>query len=239
MGLKPIPAQQALPDGKPCSVECVPARVCQNRLVEVDVSINLGTTQVHLPNGAEFLITHDVLAAALVANLNSFALDYIARQKIGGTSMNYFILKQLPVLPPTAYDQPAPWDPASTLAQWISPRVLELTYTARDLQGFGRDLDWDGPPFRWDPERRCLLRTELDTAFFHLYGLHRDDVAHVLDTFPIVRRNDERSYGEYRTKRFILECFDAMAKATISGETYRTGLVPPPADPSVAHSSQS
>jgi hypothetical protein len=184
-------------------------------------------------------IASPVAVAALAANLNSFILDYVARQKVGGTHLNYFLLKQLPVLPPTAYDESAAWDPARTLDQWIRPRVLELTYTARDLQGFGRDLDWDGPPFRWHPQRRLLLRAELDAAFFHLYGLDREDVAHVLDTFPIVRRNDERSSGEYRTKRLILECFDAMAKATTSGETYRTVLVPPPADPTVAHSSQS
>ncbi len=41
--------------------------------------------------------------ATLLANLNSYALDYVARQKIGGTDMAFFYLKQLPVIPPHTY----------------------------------------------------------------------------------------------------------------------------------------
>jgi len=165
--------------------------------------------------------------AAFLANLNSFVLDYVARQKVGGTSLNYFILKQLPILPPTAFDR--------SFRDLIVPRVLELTYTAWDLQPFARDLGYDGPPFRWDAERRFLLRCELDAAFFHLYGLERDDVAYVMDTFPIVRRRDEKACGDYRTKRVILDVYDAMAEAHRTGRPYETRLDPPPADPRVAH----
>jgi hypothetical protein len=113
-------------------------------------------------------------------------------------------------------------------------RVLELVYTAWDLAPFAQDLGWDGAPLRWNPERRTILRAELDAAFFHLYGLGRDEVDYVMETFLIVRNRDVRAHGEYRTKRLILECFDAMAKASSSGEPYRTVLVPPPADPTVA-----
>ena len=56
-----------------------------------------------------------------------------------------------------------------TLRDWLLPRVLELTYTAWDLEPFAQDCGWSGPPFRWDEERRFLLRCELDAAFFHLY----------------------------------------------------------------------
>ena len=69
-------------------------------------------------------------------------------------------------------------------------RVLELTYTAWDMAPFARDLGDDGPPFRWDEERRFLLRAELDAAFFHLYGIDRDDVDYIMETFPIVKRKD-------------------------------------------------
>jgi len=45
----------------------------------------------------------------LTASLSSLCLDYIARQKVGGTSMTFFILKQLPLpLPPTFF-YPCPW----------------------------------------------------------------------------------------------------------------------------------
>jgi hypothetical protein len=173
-------------------------------------------------------------AACLLSNLNSFALDYAGRQKIGGVHLTYGILKQLPLFPPNAYTVAAPWT-ASVLVDWLVARVLELTYTAWDLEPFADDVDYDGPPFRWDPERRFLLRCELDAAFFHLYGLSRDDTDYVMDTFPIVRKNDEKAHNEYRTKRVILDIYDAMAEATRAGQPYQTRLDPPPADPRVAH----
>ena len=82
--------------------------------------------------------------------------------------------------------------------------MLELTYTAWDLEPFAKDCGYDGPPFRWDEERRFLLRCELDAAYFHLYGIARDDVDYIMETFPIVKRKDEAQHGEYRTKRVIL-----------------------------------
>lgn len=185
---------------------------------------------------SEPLLNPAHLTGALLATiLSSFAHDYCARQKLGGTNMNFFVAEQLPVLPPTTLDQAAPWSLAKTVAGWIGPRVLELTYTAWDLAGFATDLGYHGPPFHWIPDRRRLLRAELDAAFFHLYGYDRDDVDYVMDTFPIVARDDEKAHGEYLTKRLILERYDALAKATESGEPYRTVLDPPPADPSVAH----
>ena len=146
----------------------------------------------------------------LIGNLGSFAFDFTARQKIGGNHMASFIAELLPVLPMQTFQRVAAWASAPLLA-WILPRGLELTYTAWDLEPFARDVGFDGPPFRWDAERRFLLRCELDAAFFHLYGLNREDTAYVMDTFPIVRKHDEKAHGEYRTKRVILEIYDALA----------------------------
>jgi hypothetical protein len=174
-------------------------------------------------------------AACLSANLNAFALDYAARQKLGGTHLNFFIFTQLPVFDPASYNRQPQWANEMTLSEWVVPRVLELTYTAWDLEPFARDLSYDGSPFRWDPARRFLLRCELDAAFFHLYGLERDNVAYVMDTFWVVRDRDVRAHGEYRTKRVILEIYDDLAQAMASGEPYETRLDPPPADPRVAH----
>jgi hypothetical protein len=173
--------------------------------------------------------------AALLANLCAFSFDYVARQKIGGTHLTYLYLKQLPVLSPEAIAQPTRWSPGTSTREWISERVLELVFTAGDLQSFGRDLGWEGPPFRWDPDRRFLLRCELDAAFFHLYGIRRDEVDYIMETFVIVRRNDQARHGEYRTKRVILEIYDRMRLSIDTGAPYQTLLDPPPAAPEVAH----
>lgn len=168
--------------------------------------------------------------AALYGNLNSFALDYVARQKAGGTNLNYFIIKQLPILPPSTYDLATPWQADKMVRDWIADRVLELSYTAWDLQPFAQDLGYDGPPFKWDVERRFEVRCELDAAYFHLYEIERNDVDYIMSTFPIVQRKDEAAHGTYRTRDRILEIYDAMA----SGE-WLSALDPPVADPRAAH----
>ena len=168
--------------------------------------------------------------AGLIGALSSFVLDYGARQKVGGTHVTFGFMQQLPLPTPEMLADRLPW---------LVSRVLELTYTAWDLAPFAADLDYVGPPFRWDRERRFLLRAELDAAFFHIYGVERDDVDYILDTFPIVRRKDEQRYGEYRTKRVILEIYDEMAEAQRTGGEYVTRLDPPPADPAVAHAGRS
>src|SRR5260370_34481385 len=127
--------------------------------------------------------------AGLHANLSARALDYCARQKLSGASIIFSAVKQLPVLPPRAYDGPVPWEPKRTLAEWVTERVLELSYTAWDLQPYARDLGDDGPPFRWDEARRGQLRAALDAADRALSGLDRGGAAHVPPPFLAVRTN--------------------------------------------------
>jgi len=130
-----------------------------------------------------------------------------------------------PTLPP--YSLPRSF--ATSLVAWIAPRVLELSYTAWDMMPFGRDCGFDGDPFVWNEDRRFLLRCELDALYFHLYGIERDDVDYILETFPIVKRKDEAEHGEYRTKRVILEIYDDLKQAMETGVPYPTRLDPPPA----------
>ncbi|MGH2531279.1 MAG: N-6 DNA methylase [Thermomicrobiales bacterium] len=136
----------------------------------------------------------------VLGNFNAFAFDFAVRQKAGGTHLNFFVVKQLPVLPPETY--------TPELLDEIVPRVLELVYTAHDLAPFARDCGYDGEPFVWDEERRAGLRAELDGIYAHLYGLSRDDFAYILNQFPIVRRKDEAAFGEYRTMRLCLAAYD-------------------------------
>ncbi len=149
--------------------------------------------------------------ACLLANLDTFAFDYTARQKLGGTSLKYYTMKQLPVFPPELYNQTCPWDSSLSLRDWILPRVLELVYTAHDLEPFAQNCGYEGPPFTWNPERRFQLRCELDAAYFHLYGIVRDDVDYIMETFPIVKKHDKKKHGEYRMKRIILEIYEALS----------------------------
>jgi hypothetical protein len=166
------------------------------------------------------------LMLLLEATLNSFVFDFLARLRVGGTHLSNYILDELPV--------PRPENLAPAVRAFVLPRVLELTYTADSLSRLAGALGWADAPFPWDPKRRFLIRCELDAALFHLYGIPRDDVDYIMDTFPIVRRNDERQHGAYRTKRVILEIHDELQRAIDTGKPFFSRLDPPPGDPRAA-----
>jgi len=200
--------------------------------------------------------------ACLLGSLNSVGFDYTARCKVGGMHMDYYIIKQLPVLPPAAY--------RSAELEFIVPRVLELSYTAVDLQPYAQDVlnevgyaQWqrwfphnplgaDGSPhpFRWDEERRARLRAELDAYYARLYGLNHKQLRYILDpadltprelqdvldpeeevedalepegykqraaestypsqTFRALKDEEMKAFGEYRTRRLILEAWERL-----------------------------
>lgn len=160
-----------------------------------------------------------VASALVLANLNSLPLDWAARLSVGGTHMSFFILKQLPVLPPEAYLEEAPQ--GKKWVELVVPRVLELTYTAHDLQGFARDLGYDGSPFPWDEDRRHQLKCELDAIYAHMYQLDRTDLEWILDaeepsqSFPGLKRSELREFGEYRTQRYVLQAYDELARGEL------------------------
>ncbi|MFQ5455357.1 MAG: Eco57I restriction-modification methylase domain-containing protein [Nitrospirota bacterium] len=154
------------------------------------------------------------LISLLLSNLNSITFDYIVRQKLGGTNFTYGYIKQLPVIPPQSYSREE--------IDYITPRVLELVYTAWDLQPFAQDMGYDGPPFQWDEDRRALLRAELDACYAKLYSLTRDELRYILDpqdvygdnfpgeTFRVLKEKETRRYGEYRTRGLVLEAWDNL-----------------------------
>ncbi|MGC3579953.1 Eco57I restriction-modification methylase domain-containing protein [Pseudomonas aeruginosa] len=152
--------------------------------------------------------------AALLANINSLTCDFVVRQKVGGTSLTLFTIRQIPVFSPNKYDD-------GDLA-YIVPRVLELTYTAHDLAGWAQDLGYNGPPFAFDPDRRAILRAELDAYYAKLYGLTEEELRYILDpadvlgedypseTFRVLKNKELKEFGEYRTQRLVLEAWDAL-----------------------------
>lgn len=164
--------------------------------------------------------SHVALAACLLSNIASLAFDFCARQKVGGTNLKYFVMRQLPVVPPATFMESAMWQRSQVLGHWVTQRAIELSFTARDLEPFARDLNYQGRPFRWDATRRSILRAELDAAFFHLYGVNRSDTDYILDTFSVLRDKETREHGEYRTKRLVLERYDALAAAIATQTAY-------------------
>lgn len=154
------------------------------------------------------------LASCLLANLNTLVLDFVARIKQSGANLNLFVLKQLPLLPPTVYSDKD--------VQYIESRVAKLTRNNNEIQNV-----WltDYPRYQFqEPEERLKLRAELDAYFAHLYGLTRDELRYILDpsdvmgdnfpsvTFPGLKRNETATFGEFLTRRLVLEAYDEFAK---------------------------
>jgi hypothetical protein len=153
-------------------------------------------------------------AAAFVGMLTCMTFDFSARNKIGGTHLNFFIAQQLPVLPPSIFS-------ADDL-EFIRTRVLELTYTSHAMKPWAEDLGHSGVPFAWNEDRRAELRAELDAFFARKYGLTEDELQYVLDpakakgleypseTFRVLKEKENRLYGEYQTERLVLEAWKRM-----------------------------
>jgi len=166
----------------------------------------------------------------LCGNLNSLAFDYAVRQKIGGTNLTYNYVNQLPVLPPSFYG-------AADVA-YVASRVLELVYTAHDMRPLADALRTSASPiaalvptepYRWDEARRALLRAELDAWFARAYGLTRDELRYILDpadvhgpdfpgeTFRVLKEKETAKFGEFRTRRLVLEAWDRLMSAQTVG----------------------
>jgi hypothetical protein len=174
------------------------------------------------------------LAPLLQAVWSSLAFDYVSRQKLSGNNFAYFVVKQVACPAPEAFDAVPAWS-ETPLAGFVRRRVLELAYTSHRIAPYAVDVlegvpgETDpGQPFRWLPERREQLKAELDAAIFHLYGLDHADTAHVLGSFPVVRKLEERDHGEYRTERLVLAAHDAMTRAAETGVPFVSPLDPPP-----------
>lgn len=142
----------------------------------------------------------------LQAIWSSFTFDFVARQKMGGTTLNFYILMQLP-MPTPAQVEASPIVFRTFVRDWIGERVDRL----------------NARPNGHNDDDRAWLRAELDALAAHLFGLSRDEIDYVIGTFPIVRRQEEAAYGEFRSRRLILTAFDAMASARDIGLPYDSG----------------
>jgi hypothetical protein len=194
--------------------------ICRNTdmrtLIGAAIPVNAidGGFPCMLPNG------FTELAPALLANINSLVIDFVARQKVSGAHLKYFHIRQLPILAPDSY--------TNADRAFIVPRVLDLTYTAHDMQPWAKFLGFDGAPFAFNEPHRAQLRAELDAYYARLYALTRDELRYILDpadvmgedypseTFRVLKKNEEREFGEYRTQRLVLEAWDKLEQGELA-----------------------
>lgn len=171
-------------------------------------------TRTALSGGIRVFVTKNSaqLDSVLLGNLNSLVLDYITRMKLGGNHLAFHVIKQLPIIPTFFYD--------NARMRFVVSKVLELSYTSNSLKPFALELGYKGEPFTWDAKRRAYLKAELDAFYARAYGLNRVQLRYILDptdvkgsnypseSFRVMKKNEIKEYGEYRTQRLVVEAWD-------------------------------
>jgi hypothetical protein len=166
----------------------------------------------------------------LLAALASLPVDYLLRQKHAGANVNFFKLEQVPVPPPSRYDEPSPWGPG-TVGDWVLARFARAVVWAPGLQGLADELRAAGVPLPQAADQQApdpgaadqeapdpglatddiaQARAELDAAHAVLLGLTRDDLRHLLGTFGALRTREERRHGRFVTAERVLRAYDRL-----------------------------
>jgi hypothetical protein len=146
-----------------------------------------------------------------LAVANSFCIDYLARKKIA-LSMAMTVLDSLP-FPRLPIDHP--------LIERVGQLALRLTCTAPEMTAYWNAMTTLGwcervpddatPPGFVDPDKRAAARAEIDAVVAReLFELSANELGGILDTFPVLRRREEKTLGEFRTKRLVLEWYDKV-----------------------------
>lgn len=155
-------------------------------------------------------------ALVLVSCLNSYVLDYVARQKIGGENLSHYILKQLPAPTPKRLNN-LHYDGKSIRTQ-IRELATKLIYTNGELDYFADKTDCVGGPYQFtEPEgrKREDVRYDLEAVMCHAYGIRSDDFRQVFDSFEQIKNEDLNKYGYYRTRDEIKKRFNEQAPKII------------------------
>ncbi len=94
--------------------------------------------------------------------------------------------------------------------------MLKLTCTADDMHPLAAAADFDLPVCKWNPGERAELTAELDAAFFHLYGIDREDAEYILGTFSGNKRSDEQA-ELFSPAPGVLDAYDRLAADKSAG----------------------
>lgn len=159
----------------------------------------------------------------MLASLNAIALDFVVRTKIHGQNLNWYLIEQLPAVPPDHY---ARRFGVKTAREIVREEVLALTYVSHDMAPFARDMGHVDPatgdalpPFKWDEAERLRRRAKLDALYFLLMfpsetpaeiDALRDVIPYVYSTFPIVQREEEARWGRYASRDLALAYLNAL-----------------------------
>jgi hypothetical protein len=149
-------------------------------------------------------------------------MDYIVRKKVSLT-MSYTVMDSLPFPRLNRED--------SRVARLLSI-ALRLICTGPEMAGYWNAMatmagvtrvpDNSTPPGFVDPEDRLDARAKIDAIVAReIFGLSRDEVDYILETFPIVKEADIARYGDFRTKLLILEHYDATTPAPVAASVSR------------------
>lgn len=145
-----------------------------------------------------------------LAIANSFAIDFLVRKRVS-LSVTLGILDELPIPRLRLGDD---------RLNIIAPLVLRLSCTGPEMTTYWNSMSdhgWCRPVKSGQVSKEVLIDEfeRADTmaninAFVakHLFGLDKDRVAYILSTFPVLRRNEERALGEFRTSHLVMDWFD-------------------------------
>ncbi len=153
-------------------------------------------------------------ASVLFAQMGSLVADYCLRHKTGQPSLPLWCPEQMPIHSPRQVTQ------ADIL--FVRERLVRLVVSANDFREFSVDMGFGPIEPGWNPAERSVLQAELDAYYAHLYGLSRDELRYILnpadvmgpdypsETFRVLKNNEMRQFGEYRTQRLVLEAWDRL-----------------------------
>jgi len=159
-------------------------------------------------------------SAILVSCLNSYTLDYVARQKIGGENLSHYVLKQLPA--PDQERLSGLKVDGEPIRNNIKNLFLKLVYTNDELNEFVSEINHREGPYEFtqpDGNSREEVRFKLEALICHVYGVEKEDFRQIFDSFEQIKNEDLNTYGYYRTRDQIKRRFEQLS-AKITGPNH-------------------
>ncbi|MCD6450083.1 MAG: hypothetical protein J7L34_06220 [Thermotogaceae bacterium] len=140
--------------------------------------------------------------------ITSHIFDYVTRRKCQGTSMNFFILYQLPVPNPSKFKNlPGINEGDSCLEDSVIRKLVKCVNYSYDMEPFVKDMGYEIEPRPWNERERLDYMAQLDAIAAHLYGISYEDLEYIFTTFPIEKRTQEQTYGAYLSRDLALTYF--------------------------------